>query len=127
MQQQGIGLLVKLGIAILAVLLFTGGFIISAGLILGALTQLAWLILAVRVPLLRKLARQFPAVADIGAGILTYWLLPSGVIGVVAAATVAITTSAVLHWDITRGPTLDRWGRPVKEYLPSCPTRTSPQ
>ena len=76
------------------ILFLYGTALIANGVLLGLLTFLGLLAIALRIPKLAKMVKKFPLCSEIGAAGFTYAFLGGSVTGLIAAAVVGLGVSA---------------------------------
>jgi membrane associated rhomboid family serine protease len=95
-------MLVGTGAVVLVGTIIWGSVLISSGMLLGLMTLAGFVILYKRIPLLKKFATRYPAVFDISAAAITYFMFGSTIIGLLAAAVVGLGTSILLDFEMKR-------------------------
>ena len=82
------------------ILFLYGSALIANGVLLGLLTFLGLVAIAMRIPAVARYAKKCPIIAEVTAGGFTYWFLGGSVTGLIAAAIVGLGVSAGLGYQL---------------------------
>ena len=91
---------IGLGVAVLLFLVLIAGGVVMNGILLGILTTVGFVFLALKNKTIRWFARRFPFLADIIGSVGAFFMFPQGVTAFVGAATVGILMTVLIALDI---------------------------